>query len=49
MCTSSIGKSTFGTPKLVHYLDVISIVSFIQECPFSEFLLYYSLTAILGG
>ncbi len=22
-CTSSIGKSTFGTPKLVHYLKVL--------------------------
>ena len=30
-CTSSIGKSTFGTPKLVHYSEVISIVSFIQS------------------
>ncbi len=28
-CTSSIGKSTFGTLKLVHYSEVISIVSFI--------------------
>ncbi len=28
-----IGKSTFGTPKLVHYsdLEVISIVFFIQS------------------
>ncbi len=37
-----IGKSTFGTPKLVHYSEVVSIVSIIQRlfllCPLSKVL-----------
>ncbi len=28
---SSVGKSTFGTSKLVHYSEVISIASIIQS------------------